>query len=1466
MKSSIRKQAERFLREQKNYKRWLAVFLCLAVMVTIGTTAALKYKGIAVTTDNGEVEVHTDANGVSLHVHTEECYEEQLVLVCERVKAEESEDTDKAPETGETEQMPDTEETEQTSGSTGTVDTEQGHVHDDSCYEITGGEEILTCSTEEHSHGDDCYETKTVPETVTKTVTEEITDEDGNVIDTVAKTVEETVEKEEKVLTCSIEEHSHGASCYETEGGENTLVCGQEEGEAKESTGVEAAAVSAEAETAESLGAEDAGAQNTDTAAESTGAEDAGTENAEAESAGTRDTETESAGGENTDTENAGTEETDIAEETAGEHVHDDSCYELQMVLICGKVEGEPEEDVSGNDLTGEPVIQECEDEEGTVKVIAAYGPEAELPENAELRVKRIKEDDADFGKYEEEFKEELEDEEAEVGLLLDIGFYVDGEEVEPAGPVSIMIQMLDESINVEEKTDVVHFGKETESFKDVAVEEDYDGSKTATFEANSFSPYALRGLVTHTYTKFAPTREEDLVGKSFVITYVGGENSEIGNGILLDSAYESGYTKQIKADDFPGGDSFEVNKKVIEWTFNKDENGFYITSPEGKYLNMDSDVELSYDKHYVGVDIENGKIKIKKDKWDVEGDPGYLVYADRGEKYFYIDAYMFQCNDLTLYTKSNIDMPEEFTINYYKNAGSVNTYRDADTDYDKSEQPIGTIKIRPTVNEKGEIVVSVPLTGKTDEGTEIGDLPNLEGGPIFYGWSDHRSSNYQSEKQYLIYCGKESFEFEGKTIPNPTYAGDTLLLNAEELSSDTIDLYAIWAVPVENSSYGHEVDFYVRLDGEKPSEPAHYESEFYTEGVLGKNASNPLKLWMHIYGTDKEEIINAVLRYEPSAEQIYSAIINATNKWDPEKGEYKKIYIGGEDVTQEIKALKDADEFSNNYYVSWYVSKDHAGEWHIDGVLMKKSMWSLIYDGNGITNTDTVIMGKQYNYNAPATVHNTRRGDEQVDDLPKRTGYTFTEWTTEKNGGGESFTAGDTITVDAAGKVYKNNTLIEDITAKKDAHGQWQVTLYAQWEKNTHDYIIKKAWADENSMINPLITSVEVEITRYATISGQKVADSDFQKICTLESSKGWKAEGIELEDTDDDGNPYTYVMRETSIKDDSGEMGGAVESFILDYTKENKLYTLTNTLEQNKIVKLSVKKTAEKDNSPLAGAEFKLVKIEEGRREVVIGDDFTSEEDGMAIDEGALIAGTYALQEVKAPTGYLLNDARVNFEIKESGTGGSKQMVLTVKGILPEGWEYNDDEKTFTLKDKSAEMSVKVKKVSDEKITGEGSGLNGAEFVVTNSEGKYLKVVDGIVGWGSEAEAKIIITGEGKNPLGMADIPALPAGTYHLKETKAPDGHILQEKEITFTIEIDTVKGGLALKWNGSEVFPNVYNQFEHPDTTITVINSAGVVLPETGGPGTAAYTFGGLAMIAVGLMYGLSMRRKREKGGLN
>ena len=82
---------------------------------------------------------------------------------------------------------------------------------------------------------------------------------------------------------------------------------------------------------------------------------------------------------------------------------------------------------------------------------------------------------------------------------------------------------------------------------------------------------------------------------------------------------------------------------------------------------------------------------------------------------------------------------------------------------------------------------------------------------------------------------------------------------------------------------------------------------------------------------------------------------------------------------------------------------------------------------------------------------------------------------------------------------------------------------------------------------------------------------------------------------------------------------------------------------------------------------------------------------------------------------------------------------------------------------------------------------------------------------------------------------------------------------KEVKF--EVRTGNNELVLAILDGSAQPDEKN-----DKNIFISNSMGVVLPEAGGPGTAAYTFGGLAVIAVGLMYGLNMRRRREKGGLN
>ena len=74
MKSSMNEKSERFLRERKDYKRWLTMFACLAVLVTLGTLAALKYTGTAMTHTKEildcQYQVHTTRRSAMMRITT----------------------------------------------------------------------------------------------------------------------------------------------------------------------------------------------------------------------------------------------------------------------------------------------------------------------------------------------------------------------------------------------------------------------------------------------------------------------------------------------------------------------------------------------------------------------------------------------------------------------------------------------------------------------------------------------------------------------------------------------------------------------------------------------------------------------------------------------------------------------------------------------------------------------------------------------------------------------------------------------------------------------------------------------------------------------------------------------------------------------------------------------------------------------------------------------------------------------------------------------------------------------------------------------------------------------------------------------------------------------------------------------------------------------------------------------------
>lgn len=167
-------------------RRYTAMLLVLAMLTSLSVSWRLHQVGTALTTDNEY------CCGMEEHVHTDECYTEELVCGYEEGQPEDPDSAfsvDSEPTTEEPEAEPEEPEPEE-------IEPEVHH-HTADCYETVLVEhKELTCGEEEHTHNDYCID----PDT-------------GNYI-------------------CGLEEHTHTDDCYTTETEtEEKLICGYEEGE-----------------------------------------------------------------------------------------------------------------------------------------------------------------------------------------------------------------------------------------------------------------------------------------------------------------------------------------------------------------------------------------------------------------------------------------------------------------------------------------------------------------------------------------------------------------------------------------------------------------------------------------------------------------------------------------------------------------------------------------------------------------------------------------------------------------------------------------------------------------------------------------------------------------------------------------------------------------------------------------------------------------------------------------------------------------------------------------------------------------------------------------------------------------------------------------------------------------------------------------------------------------------------------
>ncbi|MCD8082636.1 MAG: fibro-slime domain-containing protein [Clostridiales bacterium] len=173
----------------------------------------------------------------------------------------------------------------------------------------------------------------------------------------------------------------------------------------------------------------------------------------------------------------------------------------------------------------------------------------------------------------------------------------------------------------------------------------------------------------------------------------------------------------------------------------------------------------------------------------------------------------------------------------------------------------------------------------------------------------------------------------------------------------------------------------------------------------------------------------------------------------------------------------------------------------------------------------------------------------------------------------------------------------------------------------------------------------------------------------------------------------------------------------------------------------------------------------------------------------------------------------------------------------------------------------TVTLKKVDS--TDGEKT-LDGAVFTLQNASGDYYSYdsVNDKVVWSSSSEpddSNKLTTENG----GIINFNILPDGTYTLTEVTAPDGYNKLSSPITLVIADGVISS--AVYGDGSESGV-VSVDTNDTNLVITIENTPGADLPETGGPGTLPFRTAGLLLAGSSayLIYATLRRRRRWQGG--
>ncbi len=319
----------------------------------------------------------------------------------------------------------------------------------------------------------------------------------------------------------------------------------------------------------------------------------------------------------------------------------------------------------------------------------------------------------------------------------------------------------------------------------------------------------------------------------------------------------------------------------------------------------------------------------------------------------------------------------------------------------------------------------------------------------------------------------------------------------------------------------------------------------------------------------------------------------------------------------------------------------------------------------------------------------------------------------------------------------------------------------------------------------------------------------SSFIQVKTNIADKNWKVElvnapyGSYVEKSSDGFTVYvpaSSVKEGTTVNFAANVTGATVNRTTYRYSASNSAYQ-DMLLASRKVVNLSdsvnltISKPRELNPTEIYVSKKNITNEKElpGATLIVRNSKGTEIDRWVSTNEPHYVknlsVGTYTLEEIYAPDGYVLSNEKITFTVSKDG-----------------------QIKTVTMYNKPKDLTKVV--ISKKDVTN-SKELPGATLVVKDSNGKVIDE------WVSTNEAH--------------ELKNLSEGTYTLEETIAPKGYVLSTEKIIFKVTRDGKTSTVTMYNKPEEVKENVIvitkkditNDKELPGATLTIKDSKGNVI---------------------------------------